>query len=665
MNALANESSPYLLQHRNNPVEWFAWHASIWEKAKAENKLVLISIGYSACHWCHVMEKEVFEDHESAEFMNQHFICVKVDREERPDVDSIYMDAVHLMGGRGGWPLNVFVLPDGRPVYGGTYFPKQQWLNILENLAELWRNEPGRMLDYAGKMKEGMHSLTLVENMDESSPFTTDFLDLQVSNWSRHWDKEKGGSRGAPKFPMPNNLEFLLQYGVLTKDQDALNHVHTTLSKMALGGIFDQAGGGFCRYSVDDIWKVPHFEKMLYDNAQLISLYSKAYRQSKNPLFLRTALHVVDWLQREMKADNGLYYSALDADSEGVEGKFYTWSQEELRTVLKDDFEFAVNYYALGKEGFWEHDQNILLRNSTDEEYALKNQLSLESVQLQRNAVDEKLMEIRAHRIRPGLDDKCITSWNALLISAFVEIYRASGDEKFLREAEQLMISIKTNLFTNAGELYHCITKGRASISAFLDAYASLADAGLRLYEANFDAVHLQFAEQLSTKAAALFRDKKSGLFYFTPMNGEEMIVRKMEMQDNVIPSSNSMMAKVLFELSRHFENATYEEWSIQMLRNVLPKISHASAFTNWLQLYAWLSMPSHEVVVSGKNAGRMMQEIQSGYHPSCIFAASTTESELPLFRSRYGTQTDIYVCKGKSCFPPTDNIQNALALLH
>ncbi len=664
MNALANESSPYLLQHRNNPVDWYAWNTSAWNKAQAENRLVLISIGYSACHWCHVMEKEVFEDHESAELMNQHFVCIKVDREERPDVDSVYMDAVHLMGGRGGWPLNVFVLPDGRPVFGGTYFPKQQWLNVMENLTEIWKTEPQRMIEYAGKMKDGLQSLTLIENKEDSALLSPDFLELQVSKWSKFWDKEKGGSRGAPKFPMPNNLEFLLQYGTLTKDVEALNHVSTTLTKMALGGIFDQAGGGFCRYSVDDHWKVPHFEKMLYDNAQLISVYAKAFQQSKNTLFLKTVLRIVAWLQREMKSESGLYYAALDADSEGVEGKFYTWSEEELRSILKEDFEFAVSYYSVGEEGFWEHDQNILLCKTIDHEFAETHHLTLEELKRKRDRVDEKLMEVRSHRIRPGLDDKCITSWNALLITAYIDIYRASADEKFLWEASQLMVSIKSHLFKPDGELYHCSTKGKASINAFLDDYACLAEASLRLYESAFDADHLHFAEQLAAKAKELFQDQKSGLFYYTPKNGEEMIVRKMELQDNVIPASNSIMAKVLFELSRHFENAGHEETSIQMLRNVLPQISHPSGFSNWLQLYTWLSLPFHEVVVTGAKAGEVMMDIQSGYHPSCIYAASTTESELPLFRHRSGTQTAIYVCSGKTCFPPTDNIQNALALL-
>ncbi len=665
MNSLSKETSPYLLQHRNNPVMWFAWNETAWKKARDENKLVLVSIGYSACHWCHVMEREVFEDEECAAYMNDHLVCIKVDREERPDVDSIYMDAVHLMGSQGGWPLNVFAMPDGRPVYGGTYFPKPHWLNILENLMHMKSTEPSRMEEYASKLHLGLTELNIIDNNILKLPFDPQFVDEHIAKFASAWDYEKGGMKHAPKFPMPNNYEFLLQHGVLTGDENVVAFVRQTLTKMAQGGIYDQIGGGFSRYSVDDIWMVPHFEKMLYDNAQLISLYAKAYRQTEEKLFLETITHTIDWAERELKSPEGLFYAALDADSEGVEGKFYTWTSNEVQLLLGDHYDFARKYYSIDDRALWEQHQNILWRPVSDEVFLQENSIGNEELIKHKMAIRDLLMKERGKRVRPGLDDKCIASWNAMMVEAYVETFRATQDESCLEAAKDLMANIKKHFCSTDGKFFHAYTKGAASINGFLDDYASIAMACIHLYETGFDEQHLRYAEQILLKIEELFLNDVNGLFYYTTADDEALITRKMEVQDNVIPSSNSMVARVLFRLSRHFDNAKYAAMCERILQTVMPQITYASAYSNWLMLYNEIARPFHEIVITGVDSLDKMKKLQHKFLPSCLYAASTIESELPLFQHRFDIGTSIYVCAGKTCHAPVHEVDKALALLN
>ncbi len=664
MNKLSLESSPYLLQHKDNPVHWFAWGEEAWTKAKQENKLVLVSIGYSSCHWCHVMEHEVFEDFECAEYMNMHFVCMKVDREERPDIDSIYMDAVHLMASKGGWPLNVFTLPDGRPVYGGTYFPKQHWLRMLENLHDLFQNDFQKVVEYAARLHSGLTQLSIVADNADEFPFDPDFLDNAMEHWSKFWDMEKGGARKAPKFPMPNNIELLLHYGSVRNDQLALSHAFNTLRKMALGGIFDQCGGGFSRYSVDDIWKVPHFEKMLYDNAQLISVYAHAHRMQPDPLFVETIEKTIGWLNREMKSADGLYYAALDADSEGEEGKFYTWTKQEIEDIFGDGANLVKKYYCIDAEALWEHSRNILLRKVTDEEFAGHENISIQKLKSQIADANEKLLQSRSDRIRPGLDIKCITSWNAMLVSGFCDCYRATFNEEYRTLAKQTFDVLHLKAIRNDETIWHQITDGKPAVEGFLDDYAFMASAALDLYELTFDERYIQISENVMRSAIQNFLNSENSLFFFTTKNNE-WLTRKQEVQDNVIPASNSVMANALFRLSQYMQFKEYEEMSQKMLRNILPQIDVASGYSNWLKLFAKLSLPHYELVICGTDILEELHFFHQLYLPQAIIAASTTKSELPLLKDRFRSDPTIYVCSGRTCFSPAKNVEEAMKIIY
>ncbi len=664
MNKLSGESSPYLLQHKENPVNWFSWSDEAWAKAREENKLVLVSIGYSSCHWCHVMEHEIFEDYECAEFMNMHFVCIKVDREERPDIDSIYMDAVHLMGSKGGWPLNVFTLPDGRPVYGGTYFPKQQWLNVLENLHDVFKNDFQKVVDYAGRLHEGITQLSIIPDQTDDGVFDPEFLDNAMEHWSKFWDLDKGGNRRAPKFPMPNNIELLLHYGAVRQDKGAIDHALNTLRKMALGGIFDQCGGGFSRYSVDHSWKVPHFEKMLYDNAQLLSVYAHAHRFQPEDLFLETIEKTLGWLNREMKSSNGLYYSALDADSEGEEGKFYTWTHKEIEDLFGQDASLALKYYRINHEAFWEHGQNILLRNTTDDEFATIEKIPLAELKIKITVINEKLLSKRNERIRPGLDNKCITSWNAMLISGICDCYRSSMKEEYLHLAKETFEVLFEKTFRDDEKIWHQVTHDIPSIEGFLDDYAFMATAAIDLYEATGDEKYIGISNRIVSSAIREFFNQDNHLFFFTAKSSE-WLTRKQEVQDNVIPSSNSTMANALFRLSHLTGEARYAEISDKMLRNVLPQLEVASGYSNWLILFARLGLPHFEIAICGSDIRNELQFIHQQYLPQSLIAASTKDSELPLLKGRFKANTTIYVCSGRSCFPPVNTVQAAIKIIN
>ena len=662
-NRLINETSPYLLQHAHNPVDWYPWGEEALNKAKEENKLLLISIGYSACHWCHVMERESFEDDSVATLMNEKYVCIKIDREERPDIDQVYMTAVQMMTGSGGWPLNAIALPDGRPIYGGTYFPKAKWTEVLHKLSELYTTEPTKTVEYAEQLTEGIKQSELIEMNDSSVAFEPAHLDAMVKQWSKSFDSFKGGPNRAPKFPLPNNYQFLLHYAHLTGDEVVKAHALFTLDRMAYGGIYDQIGGGFSRYSVDLLWKVPHFEKMLYDNGQLVSLYAMAYQATGNKLYRDVVYETLAFVERELTAPEGAFYSALDADSEGEEGKFYIWNKEELSALLGEDAALAYAYYNVNSLGLWEHDNYILLRDRPDNEVAAKLEISVEDLQAGVQRIKEKLMAARDKRIRPGLDDKTLTSWNALMLKGYVDAAMAFDEPKFLDAALRNANFILEKQLQADGSLLHSYKEGRSTINGYLEDYCFTIEAFIALFEATFDQKWLDQAKALADYTIAHFYDETSGMFFFTSDIDPPLIARKTELNDNVIPSSNSSMAKGLFLLGQYFDHAPYLDKANQMLKNVydgMPK--YGSGYSNWGILLLNQTYPFYEIAVVGKDVVKKNQEFAKQYIPNKLMVGSTTESTLPLLEYKYvEDQTTIYVCQNKSCQLPVTEVLEAL----
>ena len=665
-NALIQETSPYLLQHAHNPVNWQPWGEKALNQAKAENKLLLISIGYSACHWCHVMEHESFEDPEVAKIMNAHFVCIKVDREERPDVDHIYMTAVQLLTGRGGWPLNCIALPDGRPIWGGTYFQKENWIQALEAVSKFYAENLKETLEYAAKLQQGIEQNSLVPISVESAGIDPLLLPSILKKWQNNFDAKNGGTKGAPKFMLPNNWQFLLQAGHQFQDEKITEQVELTLQKMAFGGLYDQIGGGFARYSTDEIWKVPHFEKMLYDNAQLLQLYSEAHQANPNPLYRQVVSETIEFLKRELLSPENGFYSALDADSEGEEGKFYTWTKPELQQLLGTDFEVFSDYYSINSLGFWEHNQYILMRTEYDHSIAQKHKLAIEVLETKVQSWKQLLLKEREKRIRPGLDDKILTSWNALTISGLISCYKAFGNEKYLELALANANFLKQKLMNGDSQLLHSYKNNQAKISGFLEDYAFTIEAFTTLFEATGQKEWLGIAHHLVEITLQEFLDKQKSIFYFTASQQQDLITRTIEIHDNVIPSSNSVMAKNLFHLSYFLDRPDYLKTAQKMLNLVNGKMAeYPSSYSNWSQLMLNLTSDHFEVAIVGEKAMRLLNKLQKNYLPHVIFCAGTTENDLPLLQNRHVSgKTLIYICQNNSCQLPVESVEEAISLI-
>ena len=665
-NDLIKSISPYLLQHAHNPVNWQPWSDEVVKRAKKENKLILVSIGYAACHWCHVMEHESFEDFEVAKVMNDNFICVKVDREERPDVDNYYMTAVQLMQQQGGWPLNVIAMPDGRPIWGGTYFPKEGWIKSILTVSDYYRNNPEQTEEYAASFQNGIEQASLTAAIENVVPANAKLLEKGVNNWKQRFDMENGGRIGAPKFPMPVNLEFLLYYGFMKSDKTALDFVEITLRKMARGGIYDQIGGGFARYSVDELWKVPHFEKMLYDNGQLLSVYSKGFQQFKNEEFKTVVYETSDFIERELMDETGAFYSSLDADSEGKEGKFYVWKTDELKAVLKDDFDLFSNYYNVNSKGFWEHGNYILLRNDTDENFVQKMNLSIEQLHEKVTQWKKDLLAERSKRVRPGLDDKTLTSWNSLVIKGLADAYIAFDDEKFLRLALQNARFLNENVLEKNGKLYHNWKNGQASVDGFLEDYSITIQAYISLFEVTGGEEWLAVAEKLLNYSFAHFYDENSGLFYFSEKDNNSVLTNHFQKEDNVIPASNSIMANNLHYMYLLLEKTEYRNISEKMAHHISSRFpQYPMAYANWGNLILMKSEPFFEVAILGKDANMKMKELQQTFHPNVLWAFAKSESEIPILKGRLvNEKTFIYVCNEGICQLPVENVGQALGLL-
>ncbi len=671
-NALINETSPYLLQHAHNPVNWYAWNEETLALAKKENKLILISIGYAACHWCHVMEHESFENEETAKIMNENYICIKVDREERPDIDQIYMNAVQLMTGRGGWPLNCIAMPDGRPVWGGTYFPKKNWENSLKQIAKMYVNEPEKLEKQANQLTEGVKNDGLIAYNTDKPNFTKEDLKQVVVNWKQYMDLNMGGSTGSPKFPIPNNYQFLLRYAKQAKDLEVLNYVNVSLTKMAFGGINDQIGGGFARYSVDDRWHVPHFEKMLYDNGQLVSLYANAYTATKNELYKETVYETTQFIERELMHKVGAFYSSLDADSDNLEGEleegvFYVWKKEELKQLLGTDFKLFAAYYNINATGLWEHGNYNLIRTSSKKEFIQEHKITLEVLNKKLKNWKKTLLNTREKRVRPRLDDKTLTSWNALMLKGYVNAYTAFNDTHFLEIAIKNANFIAGTQLQSDGSLFRNYKKGKSNIPAYLEDYATVADAFISLYEATLNEKWLRLAKQLTDYSLDHFFDAKTRMFFFTSDLQKGLIARKMDTDDNVIPSSNSITALNLFKLGHYYSNGTYLATAQTMLNNVKKdKMNYGAGASNWFILYANFIGNFYEVAIVGKDALERVKEINKSYIPNKIIAGSIVETSLPLLKYKYEKdKTTIFICVDGTCKLPTNNSEKALKLMN
>lgn len=663
-NRLKNQTSPYLLQHANNPVNWYPWGDEALVKAKSENKLILVSIGYSACHWCHVMEHESFEDQQVAEIMNKHFICIKIDREVRPDIDQIYMNAVQLMTGSGGWPLNCFCLPDQRPIYGGTYFRKNDWVNLLENLADFWLKKPLEAEEYAVRLTEGVRQSEQLVSVKDKIEYTIEDIQAIFDPWKRTFDMTEGGYNRAPKFPLPNNWQFMLRYAHFMHDDAAHVATRLTLQKMAFGGLYDQIGGGFARYSVDAEWQVPHFEKMLYDNAQLVSLYAEAYQYTPDPLYKEIVYESLEFIGREMMSQEGGFYSALDADSEGVEGKFYTFTKAELKNILGEEEDLFSIYYQITDEGNWaEEGTNIFNRKFEDEELALKLGITKEDLNRKISAIKKLVLSARAGRVRPGLDNKILASWNGMMLKAYTDAYRVFGELSFLKQAIMSADFIQTKLIQNKKliRVYNTNSVSEEWSGAFLDDYAFVIDGLIGIYQATFDESYLLSAKRLTDHTISDFYDEESGMFFYTPKSGEELIARKQEIMDNVIPSSNSVMAHNLFTLGHFFDHQAYSEMSEQMLRNVHSHIkTYGSGYSNWASLLLNMVFGIYEIAITGEDAETKRKEIEKYYIPNKILLGGSSGT-LPLLSDKWDAETKIYVCRNRTCSLPVTKVIDAI----
>jgi uncharacterized protein YyaL (SSP411 family) len=658
-NALGEQTSPYLLQHAQNPVHWQPWSDEVWEMAKVENKLVLISIGYSSCHWCHVMEEETFEDDSVAAFMNANFINVKVDREERPDVDQVYMTAVQLMTGSGGWPLNVLALPDGKPIYGGTYHTREQWMKVLGEVNGLYRKDPEKAAEYADRVSQGVASVNLFPG--HSGPdLEAAALGAAVAGWASRWDPEWGGNAGEQKFMLPPNLDFLMEYGHATGDNEVLNHLKRTLDRMALGGVFDQLGGGFYRYSTDPRWHIPHFEKMLYDNAQLLGVYARAYALYGDPQYREVVERTFAFLQRDLKGPEGGYYAALDADSEGEEGKFYLWGEAELRQALGPDYDLFAAYYQVNPENAWEGGQYVLFRADPDPGFLQRHPMPPSEFAALKAGWHEKLMERRARRTFPRKDDKILTSWNAMLVTALADAYDALGEAVYLEEARGLFDFLMARAYRD-GTLGHSYKKGAPRGEGFLEDYAFMAQAAFRLYQVSLDTAYLDRADEFLGYVQSRFRDEASPLFRYREVS--DLMAPIVKTDDGVMPSPNTVVADLLFQLGHFYYRPGDLEKSSEMARALQGRFMELPEnYAGWGRILLRQQSPFYEVAIAGPEAARLRSEMARRFLPNILLVATGEPSALPLFEQRYDPgQTLFYVCRDHSCRLPVPTVAEAL----
>ena len=660
-NNLNLESSAYLIQHEKNPIFWQRWNDNLYNKYNTKEKLLVVSIGYSSCHWCHVMEKETFEDKDVANYMNENFISIKVDREENPEIDNIYMTATQIMTGSGGWPLNVVCLPNGKPVYGGTYHSKKQWLEVLGKIQNLYETDKNQLFGFAEKVEKGIQEVNRFEFTKETKAFNTEMLRSEISLWSNNWDTINGGEQQNQKFITPVKFNYINQFQNLSKDERIGNYLNESLIKITTSGIVDHLEGGFYRYTVDPEWKIPHFEKMLYDNAQLLGLYANIYKEFKNPLFRSTVNKTFDFLQKRMENGQGGYFSAVDADNEDGEGRYYVFNLEEIKRVAGNDIDLLLEYYRINLDNPIE-DLYYHLRMSNDIDLLLTKFGLNEANFFEKKSDWEKQFEIiKSDREFPLIDTKIITSWNAQMISGLILAYEAFQDDIFLNQAKKTFNFIQQNLFVN-GSLMHTYQAKKAKIDGNLEDYAFTINAALDLYENTGDTYYLKKADQLSKIVIKKFVNSENPFFTFT--ENPVLFSQIISLDDNVIASANAIMAENLWELGQLNENDDYSERAKNMLNAIVDffKDGRGKDYSQWAQLLAKEAFSWKEVVIVGPEAKKINTQIKKNYLPNILFQISVKESKLPLLADRFfENETLIYVCENKVCLRPSKTVKDAL----
>ena len=673
-NALANSTSPYLLQHKHNPVQWMPWGDEAWDLAKRQNKLVIVSIGYSACHWCHVMEEETFEDPRAAAFMNEHFVCIKVDREERPDVDQVYMDAVQLMTQRGGWPLNCVSLPDGRPIWGGTYFPRAQWLRALEGVLGVWRDERGKVEDYAQHLAlavQGLHDTPMQpaspwDEEEHPNPSSlVDALRAKLNAWKSTWDPVHGGSLGAPKFPLPSQASFLMRWGVEMNDTSAQAHGVRTLVGLETGGIHDHVGGGFARYSVDERWHVPHFEKMLYDNAQLLAAFATAHQVNVRPEWHRAAEGIVGFLLRELNSPSGGFMSAMDADSDGEEGTYYVWRDEDVQSALpeSDEVDIIRKAFDFGGTSHWEEGKNVLKR-LPQAQVSSELDNALQRMSRWRDSA-------ASGRSKPGIDDKVLIGWTALAVTGLAKAGRAFSEPAWIDRAVRgglfllnlARIPGRTDLLRRT---WH--TKGGPETEGFAEDYAFTIEALLTLHQTTLAPKWRDEARALMATALDRFLDESGTSFWFTAKDGESLFARNRSVEDSVLPSANAVMAANLWKLGWAYDIPKWRDMAQTMVNQRLANVTNLSHATVWADAALNMALPYATIAVAAKNQDELELAIGTWHEAPCkgCWVDGTTpdtvnkpkwmENKTP---SSTGA-TQWYVCVDGACGIPCDSAGEA-----
>ena len=659
-NSLKHENSLYLRSHSKNPVNWFSWNEEILNKAKKEKIPIILSIGYSSCHWCHVMEKESFMDKEIAEIMNYHFINIKVDREERPDIDKIYMESIQTMGINGGWPLNIFLTPNQKPFYGGTYFDKKNWKNLLLSVSNAYKNNKKEIEKSATNFTKSLKKSEIDKyNLTKTNEkINKNYFDNIIENLKSKFDKVNGGLIGSPKFPMPSIWEFLINFLYFFNDKKIKNHLSLTLNKISKGGIYDQIEGGFCRYSVDEKWKIPHFEKMLYDNGQLLNLYSNFYKITNDNYYKRILYETTEWLKKNMIDPNGGFYSSIDADSEGEEGKYYKWKYDEFFKEAGKDYKMFGDYYGLNTN----EDESTLNRKYDDSSFVKKWKIDKKEFFKKLDKLKFKLIKKRNKKEKPVIDKKIISSWNGLTLIGLLNTYEATNDDKFLKIAKNNISFIRKSLIKNNKLLHSYDTH----IEGFFDDYSIIIKSFIKYHEVTQEIEYIKIAKKLMDISIQKFYSKKEKFFYYSSKNSNKLIAKKIEIFDNVIPSSNSIMAENLIKISKIFDESEYFKISENMLLNVIKICKQEHSFlSNWLNVLLNYRIGYNEIILTGKNTKDSIRKINLKYSNNKVILASEKKNNMKLLRGKLFTKKiNMYFCKNKVCQLPVNSMSELNKLI-